>query len=132
MPQSPYYAVNQNAPAALLTLTAASVGTNSANQTNASFRGVILTVNITALGGTSPTLTVTIEGQDPVSGGYYTVLASAALSATGLTTLVVFPGVAVTANESASTPLPVTWRVATAIAGTSPAVTATIGAALIV
>lgn len=116
---------------ALITLTAASSGVNSADQTNLSGRGINLVIDVTAISGTSPTLTVTLQGKDTASGQYYTILASAALTATGVTVLQVFPGAAVTANVSANAQLPRTWRISTAIGGTTPSVTATIGASVI-
>lgn len=116
---------------ALVTHTAASTGTTSADQINYNGRGLKLVIDVTAITGTSPTLTVTIQGKDTASGKYYTLLASAALTATGTTVLEVYPGVGVTANVSASTTLPRTWRISTAIGGTTPAVTATIAASVI-
>lgn len=131
MAQYPYSPVNNNL-GALATLSAASTGGNSVDQNNAQGRGVVVGVNITAITGTSPTLTVTIQGKDTASGEYYTLLASAALTAVGFTELTVYPGAAVTANVSASLPLPQTWRVSYAVGGTTPAVTATIGACVLV
>lgn len=116
---------------AQFTLTAASAGSNGPDQLNPRHRGIIVPINITAITGTTPTLTVTIQGKDPISATYYTVLASAALNATGFTELIVIPGVTVSANLAASRPLPSQWRIITAIAGTTPAVTATIGAILL-
>lgn len=116
---------------ALITHTAASVGVNGADQTNGGGHGINVVINITAITGTTPTLTVTLQGKDTASGVYYTILASAALAATGTTVLTVFPGAATTANASASAQLPRTWRVISAIGGTTPAVTATVGASVI-
>ena len=115
----------------VLTLTAAAAGTNSANLDVAYGKGIILFINVSAITGTSPTLTVTLQGRDGVSGAFYTILASAALSATGLTVLRVFPGIAAVANVSASDIIPPTCRISTAIAGTTPAVTATINAVVV-
>jgi hypothetical protein len=116
----------------LATLAAASAGGNLADQVNYQHRGVKVIVDITALTGTSPTLTVTIQGKDEVSGKYYTLLASAALNATGTTVLTVYPGLTASANVMANDTLPKLWRVITAIAGTGPAVTATIAACTLV
>ena len=116
---------------ALITHTAASAGVNGSDQINNSANGITLVIDITAITGTTPTLTVTIQGKDTASGKYYTLLASSALNATGTTVLRVFPGSAVSANVSANAQLPRTWRVITTIGGTTPAVTATIGASLI-
>lgn len=116
---------------ALITLAAASAGVASADQVNSGCRGIKLVIDITAISGTSPTLTVTLQGKDTASGKYYTLLASAALNAVATTVLEVFPGAAVTANVSANSQLPRTWRVNTAIGGSTPSVTATIGASTI-
>lgn len=116
---------------ALITHTAASAGVNGADQSNLSGNAITIVVNITAITGTTPTLTVTLQGKDAASGVYYTILASAALNATGTTVLNVFPGAPVTANLSANAILPKTWRVISAITGTTPAVTATVGASVI-
>jgi hypothetical protein len=131
MPQTPYYPVNNNL-GAIVTLSAASASGDSPAQISGQTRGVKVVVDITAISGTSPTLTVTIEGYDSASSTWYTLLASSALSATGETVLTVYPGVSVTANQSASDHIPAKWRVAYTIAGTTPAVTATIGACLLV
>ena len=116
----------------LITLTAAGAGTtNGADMKNPGCRGVQVTVDITAIGGT-PTLTVTIQGKDRVSGKYYTLLASAALGSVATTVLRVFPGAAAAANTIANDQVPEDWRVIAVVAGTTPSVTATIGACLIV
>ena len=118
--------------AALLTYAAAAAGSNGADQTNYNGRGVKLVVDITALTGTAPTLTVTIQGKDAASGKYYNILASTALAAVATTTLEVYPGIANAANATQGLTLPRTWRVIAVIAGTIPTVTATVGASLIV
>ena len=118
--------------AALLTYTAAAAGTNGTDQTNYNARGVKLVIDITALTGVSPTLTVTVQGKDAASGKYYTILASTALAAVATTTLEIYPGIATAANATQGVTLPRVWRVITTITGTTPAVTATVGASVIV
>lgn len=118
--------------AALVTLASASAGGNSADLTNVNNRGLKVVVNVTSITGTTPSLTVTIQGKDAASGAYYTLLASAAITAAGTTVLTVYPGQTASANVSANDVLPRTWRVLYAIAGTTPAVSATVGASLIV
>jgi hypothetical protein len=113
-----------------ITLVAASVSTDSGDLSNPYARGLTVVVDITALGGTTPTLTVTIEGKDPLSGKYYTLLASTALNAVATTVLKVYPTIPAVANASAQAPLPKTYRVRATIGGTTPAVTAKIGACL--
>jgi hypothetical protein len=131
-PSDTYRALSGNTESgALITHAAASAGVNSADQVNVVARGLHLVIDITTITGTTPTLTVTIEGKDPTSGKYYTILASAALNATGTTVLKVYPGLTASANAVANDVLPRTWRVRTTIGGTTPAVTATIAANLI-
>lgn len=85
-------------------------------------------VDVTAVAGTTPALTVIIEGLDPVSGKYFPLLTSAALNATGTTVLRVGPGLPVTANLSANDIMPKQYRVRYTITGTTPSFTFSIGA----
>ncbi len=123
---------NNQSNISLAALLAAAAGANGADQVNYNARGIKLVIDITALAGTGPTLTVTLQGKDPVSGKYYTILASAALAAVATTVLTVYPGLVAAANLSANDVLPRDWRIVTAIAGTTPAVTATIGASWLI
>lgn len=118
--------------AALVSHVAASAGVNGADQVNYNGRGIKIVVDITAMTGTTPMLTVTLQGKDAASGKYYTILVSTALAAVATTTLEVYPGIATAANVTAGVTLPRTWRVITTIAGTTPAITATVGASVIV
>ncbi len=117
---------------ALITHTAASAGVNGTDQTNINGRGIKIVIDITAITGTSPTLTVTLQGKDTASGKYYTILASAALTSVATTVIEVYPGLTASANTVANSTLPKTWRVISTIGGTTPAVTATVGASVIV
>lgn len=131
MPQYPYTGVNNDL-GALVTLANASSNGHSADYVNAQNRGIVVVVNISAISGTSAALQVTIQGKDMASGNYYTLLQSASLTATGLTTLTVYPGIAAASNTAADASLPQNWRVSFSISGTSPSVTGTIGACLLV
>lgn len=117
--------------AALVTLAASAVSGNSVDLTNVNGHGLQLGINITAITGTVPTITVTIQGKDIASGQYYTLLQSAAIATTGFTLLTLFPGATATANVSSPQVLPRTYRILYTIAGTTPAVTATIGASVV-
>ena len=110
---------------ALITYAAAGAGTTTSDQ-HAQAKGLLLYIDITAVGGT-PTLTVTLQGRSP-TGVYHTILASAALSATGLTVLKVYPGLTAAANSVANDIIPEVYRVSAVIAGGTPSVTATIHA----
>lgn len=116
---------------ALITGAAAAAGVNLADQSNVNGRGLQLTIDVTAITGTTPSLTVTIQGKDTASGKYFTLLASAALTGVGTTVLRVYPGLVAAANLTANDILSRTWRVVTVIAGTTPAVTYTVGASVI-
>ena len=72
--------------------------------------GCIAILNVSAVPGVD-TVQLVIEGKDPVSGAYYTVLSAAARVATGTDVLQVQPGGAVTANVSANASLPDIYRV---------------------
>lgn len=79
-----------------------------ADQVNRGHSGIKFVVDTTAFGTGS--VTVTLQGLDPTSGKYYTILASAAIVATGTIVYTVYPGAVVSANVSANDQLPATWR----------------------
>ncbi len=111
----------------LLASAARTANTNSTDQNNTNGKGVHVHINITAW--TAGSITVTIQGKDPVSGTYYTILASAALAATGLTVLRVHPGLTAVANLAANDFLPRVWRVAVTV-GTADSITYSVGNAV--
>lgn len=122
---------NIDAAASIITLAASVPGSYpSADQTNFNGRGVKLGINITADSAGTALVVVTIQGKDIVSGQYYTILSSASLAAVGFSTLVVYPGIAATANVSASDVLSRTWRVSITVSGAGTA-SATIGSSTI-
>lgn len=84
--------------------------TNSGDLTNYDCRGVDVIIDCTA-DPAAASVTFTIQGKCPVSGKYYTVLASAAVAAVGTTVLRVGPGLTAAANTVANFNLPRTWRV---------------------
>jgi hypothetical protein len=73
-------------------------------------RGLKAILNVTAVPGVD-TVQLVIEGKDPVSGVYFTVLQAAARAGAGTDVLTVYPGITVTANVSAADLLPDTYRV---------------------
>jgi hypothetical protein len=99
-----------NSTVAVLPSAARAATTTSDDFLNRNAKGLHLVIDVTAITAT-PSITVTIQGKDYLSGKYYTILASAAISTTGTTVLKVFPGSAVTSNLSANDMLPVNWRV---------------------
>ena len=113
-----------------MVLAARTTSVSAADIDNTSGIGATVVIDITAITGTTPTATFTVEGKDEVSGKYYTILASAALSTVSTTVLRIYPGLTAAANLVASSVVPKTFRVSVTITGTTPAVTATVGVAL--
>lgn len=103
--------------------------TNSSDLTNYDARGVRVWVNVTAVTDT-PSITVSIQDKDPISGTYTSILTSAAITGVSLTRLTVYPGMTAAANVAASEPLPRTWRVAATHAD-ADSITYSVGYALI-
>ena len=118
--------------AALLTYTAAASGSNGTDQTNSNARGIKLVIDITAITGVTPALTVVLQGKDAASGKYYNIINSANLAAVATTVLEIYPGIVAVGNLAVNSTLPRVWRVNATISGTTPAVTATVGASLII
>lgn len=83
---------------------------SSAVKDNYAHRGGHFIIDVTVVPGTD-TVTPKIEGYDPRSGKYYTILEGAAIVATGTTILKVYPGIGAVANGAASDVLPPAWRV---------------------
>ncbi len=91
--------------------------TNGNDQKIPEHKGIKVFINILNI-ATAGTLTVTIQGKDPVSGNYYTILATTALNSMGFTVLTVYPGATVAANVAASDVLPDTIRIQAVVGGT--------------
>lgn len=94
----------------LLSSAARTATVATADQRNAEHRGVRVHINVTAIAA-SPSVVATVQGKDPVTGDYYDLLASAAITAAGDTWLVVYPGATAAANAAANSALPPVWRV---------------------
>lgn len=71
--------------------------------------------NVTADPGTA-SVTPSIQGKDPVSGAYYTILTGAAAAATGITVMRVGPTIIAAANVAANAILPSVFRVSVDVA----------------
>lgn len=87
--------------------------TNSADQTNYNARGVMVTLNITAVPG-GDTIHLRIQWRHSASGFYRNLLIDASQSAIGLRTVIVYPGVGAVADGVQTTrgfPLGRVWRV---------------------
>jgi hypothetical protein len=95
----------------LIASAALTTNTNSTLQTNYNYKGTVVFVNTGSFGSGASTITVTVQGYDPVSQSYYTILQSASLSGSTFYTLTVYPGCATVSNQVANLPLPHSWRV---------------------
>lgn len=96
-----------------------------ANILNVNGMAVDVVLNLTALTGTTPSVTLAINGKT-ASGVSYSLLTSAALTATGQVVLSLGPGLATTANVSANRFLPRLFDLVVTIAGTTPSATFTL------
>ena len=90
--------------------------------------GLILVIDIT-VDPASAVCTFTIQGKDPTSGKYYTILVSAGLAAVATTILRVHPELAVAANLVAKDMMPSIFRVNVAVAD-GDSMTYSVGATL--
>lgn len=100
----------------------------SADLYNADARGVIVFFNVTA--GAVLSLTVTIQGKDPASGTYYTLLSGAAETGVIARNYTVHPAITETANVDAAVVLPFTWRVVVTV-GNATSATYSVGYSLV-
>lgn len=93
------------------------------------FRGVHLVLDITASAGTSETLDVKVQRKDALSGEWVDLTGGAFAQKTGTGTddLVIYPGVAETANRSVSDVLTSRWRAVATLGGTDPSFTFSLG-----
>lgn len=93
------------------------------------FRGVHLVLDITASSGTDETLDVKLQRKDQLSGEWVDLTGGAFAQKTGTGTddLVIYPGIAETANRSVSDVLTARWRAVATVGGTSPSFTFSLG-----
>ena len=88
----------------------ASATVQSSDITNFNFSGAIFFLDITSVPGSgSATVSLTIQGKDPVSGNYANLFTSAQVSA-GTTAVMFYPGISSSANGTTGI-LPRTFRV---------------------
>jgi hypothetical protein len=143
MAQSPYTAVNTDL-GLISTLAGAGSGTVSVSPagppiyfTNSGNGRLDIRFYCSAVSGTSPTINLILQGYDVASGQFFTLGSTGAFTpvvgnlyrltcSTGITA----PGT--TPNFGISSPMPPYWRVQYTIAGTSPIISGTIGAASLV
>lgn len=111
-------------------------GNSAAAITNGSGNSVMLFLSCTAVSGTTPTLVVKVQVQDPVSLAWVDLPGAVFSTVTAITAtplmLVIAPGVVAVANASVNMPMPRTWRLAWTITGSSPSLTFSVGAQYII
>jgi hypothetical protein len=83
----------------------------SLDQINYNARGIKIFITTGSFGATESTMTVTLQGKDPVTNTYYTIITSASLSASAFSVLSVYPGITTSSNVAVSDVLPRTFRV---------------------
>ena len=106
-----------NLEATVLASAARTGDTNSADQTNYNAKGVMLHLNVSAVGAPAGSISaINVQAKDPVSGAYLTILAFSALAiaTTGYRVFLIYPGAA-SAGAFTAAPLqsvlPRTWRI---------------------
>jgi len=105
-------AVFNNQDLIILASAARTTSANGADRTNQTCRGFKLVIDMTAVPGVD-TVTFTVQGKDPASGKYYTLLASGAIVAASTVVLSLYPALTAAANAVANDILPRTFRVIT-------------------
>lgn len=80
------------------------------NATAGGYRGAYFIIDVTSVTAT-PSVTFTVRGVDRVSGQTFDILTSAAITATGTTTLQIGPGITATANVDEDSYLPPMFEV---------------------
>jgi len=101
-----------NAPGSVPILTSAARTTTQtgADQiTPGGYRGLVVYVSMTAVGTGS--ITMTIQGKDPTSAVYYTILAGAAVITNVFNVYRVYPTITAVSNAIAQDALPAVWRI---------------------
>lgn len=116
----------------LISSAARTANGDSGPQENSWARGARFTLDISAASGTTPTLDLKIQYFDETSSQWLDLNGASFVqkSATGTDDLLVYPGIAETANRAVSTVLPGQWRVAWTVGGTGPSFTFSLGVEL--
>jgi hypothetical protein len=117
-----------NTEVSILTSGARTTTQTGADQTNVNARGLDVILDVTNAGTGS--VTVEIDGKDPVSGKYYPLLTGAAVTSNSTNIYRVYPGLTASANAVANDILPRTWRVVVT-ANNANSVTYSVGATLV-
>jgi hypothetical protein len=101
---------------------------NSADQSGFNVTRLVCVFNQTAHSGGTPSTVVNLQNKDAASGGYYTVVSTAAITADTTPTPLAMGGDITTAtNLAAGFPVARTWRVQAVVGGTGTITTGTVG-----
>jgi hypothetical protein len=92
-------------------------------------KGLWVVIDVTSVTST-PSVTFTIQGKDPVSGKYVDLLTSAAIATVSTVSLQIHPGLTAAANTVANGILPRVWRII-ATHGNSNSITYSVGYSMI-
>ncbi len=114
--------------ASVLTSAARTTTQTQADQTNLTARGIVVVLDVTSAG--TGDITLKIEGKDPVSGKYVTLLAGTNVTSISTNVYTIQPAGPVAANVSANAQLWRTWRVVVT-ANNANSVTYSVGAILL-
>lgn len=108
------------------------VSGQSAVFTNYNAGGATFFFDVTAVSGTTPSLTLKLQAWDTTSNKFVDVAGAttASITATGTVALAVSPGITVVANAAVAAQLPFAWRIVWTITGTTPSFTFTASAHL--
>lgn len=93
----------------LLNVSNVTVSQTSSLQTNYNWRGCIVVLQTTTIG--SGSITLSIQGVEPVNSYVYTILAGTAVTTNTTVVYRVYPGLTASANSVASDILPRSWQV---------------------
>ncbi|RJQ26335.1 MAG: hypothetical protein C4589_09875 [Peptococcaceae bacterium] len=113
----------------LLASAARTATINSPDVVNGRRNGIHVVLDVTAI-DTAPSITLKIEGKDPASGKYYTILEGAAVTAVSTNVYKVFSAATAAANAVANDIIPKTWRVTVTHANANP-ITYSVGYSLV-
>ena len=104
------YDSSANAEGTALASAARTATVSSDDITNLGNRGVVVILDVTASAAT-PSITLKVQGKDPVSEKYYDILESAAVTGTSTNVYRVYPGLTAAANLTVSDVIPKTFRI---------------------
>ncbi len=96
-------------------------------------KGVVVTVDTTAVSGTTPTLVVKLQAYDQLSGKYIDVpgATTATINSTSTVRFAVEPSLTASANVAVSQICPEMFRAVATIGGTTPSFTFSVSAELV-